>query len=62
MFSVHVCVHDMKKVLLSIRKNGEEIASVFDQNHIDNHRNSMAGQTILTELQTGDKIQVGLSN
>merc|ERR1711934_958771 len=33
-----------KKDLLSIRKNGEEVASIFDQNHKDNHKNSMAGQ------------------
>merc|ERR1712180_469551 len=30
----------------SDRKNGEEIASIFDQNHKDNHKNSMAGQNI----------------
>merc|ERR1712107_735808 len=44
MFMFHIATHDNKKALLSIRKNGEEIASIFDQNHKDNHKNSMAGQ------------------
>ena len=30
-FTVNVCSHDMKKVLIAIRKNGQEIASVYDQ-------------------------------
>ena len=33
MFVLHVATHDNKKALLSIRLNGEEVASVFDQNH-----------------------------
>merc|ERR1712055_772345 len=41
MFQFHIATHDNKKALLSIRKNGEEIASIFDQNHKDNHKNSM---------------------
>ena len=28
------------------------------QNHIDNHKNSMAGQTVLMELAQGDRVQV----
>merc|ERR1712002_395769 len=47
MFQFHIATHDNKKALLSIRKNGEEIASIFDQNHKDNHKNSMAGQNII---------------
>ena len=43
MFSITVCTQDMKKVLLSLRRNGEEVGTVYDQNHTDNHRNSMAG-------------------
>ena len=58
MFSITVCTQDMKKVLMSIRKNGEEIGTLYDQNHIDNHRNSMASQTVVTELSPGDKVQV----
>ena len=33
LFQFHIATHDNKKALLSIRKNGEEIASIFDQNH-----------------------------
>merc|ERR1712147_236320 len=46
------------KTLLSIRKNGEEIASIFDQNHKDNHKNSMAGQNIIMDVKRGDEIVV----
>ena len=31
LFSLHVCTHDMKKVLAAIRRNGVEVATVFDQ-------------------------------
>merc|ERR1719266_3091891 len=51
MFVFHIATHDNKKALLSIRLNGEEVASVFDQNHKDNHKNSMAGTTILLQLK-----------
>merc|ERR1712126_535156 len=58
MFQFHIATHDNKKALLSIRKNGEEIASIFDQNHKDNHKNSMAGQTIIIDVKRGDEIVV----
>ena len=58
MFSITVCTQDMKKVLLSLRRNGEEGGTVYDQNHTDNHRNSMAGQTVLVELVPGDRVQL----
>ena len=58
MFSINVCTQDMKKVLMSIRKNGEEVGTVYDQNHIDNHRNSMAGNTVLVDLMPGAKVQL----
>ena len=45
---------------MSIRKNGEEIGTLYDQNHIDNHRNSMASQTVVTELSQGDRVQLYL--
>merc|ERR1711881_348133 len=51
MFQFHIATHDNKKALLSIRKNGEEIASIFDQNHKDNHKNSMAGQNIIIDVK-----------
>ena len=31
LFSLHVCSHDMKKVLAAIRRNGVEVATLFDQ-------------------------------
>jgi len=58
MFVFHVATHDNKKALLSIRLNGEEVASVFDQNHKDNHKNSMAGTNILLSLKKGDEVVV----
>ncbi|CAB4065285.1 FGFR1 [Lepeophtheirus salmonis] len=58
--ALHVCTHDLKKVLISIRRNGTELATLYDQNHVDNHKNSMAGQSILTELLVGDKLQAYL--
>merc|ERR1712002_430560 len=58
LFVFHIATHDNKKALLSIRLNGEEVASVFDQNHKDNHKNSMAGTTILLNLKKGDEVCV----
>ena len=57
-FQFHIATHDNKKALLSIRKNGEEIASIFDQNHKDNHKNSMAGQNVIVDVKRGDEIVV----
>ena len=76
MFSLHVCTHDLKKALIAIRRNGVEVASLYDQvvdvknkheivfkvipflfqNHMDNHKNSMVGQTFVIELSVGDKL------
>merc|ERR1711878_171118 len=58
LFMFHIATHDNKKALLSIRKNGEEIASIFDKNHKDNHKNSMAGQNIIIDVKRGDEIVV----
>jgi len=58
LFVFHIATHDNKKALLSIRVNGEEVASVFDQNHKDNHKNSMAGTTIIVNLKKGDEVVV----
>lgn len=58
MFVFHIATHDNKKALLSLRLNGEEVASVFDQNHKDNHKNSMAGQNIILDVKRGDEIVV----
>lgn len=58
MFQFHIATHDNKKALLSIRRNGDEVASIFDQNHKDNHKNSMAGQNIILDVKRGDEIVV----
>jgi len=58
MFTIHICTHDMKKGLLSLRCNGNEMASFYDQNHDSNHKNSMAGQSIVADLSVGDRVQV----
>ncbi len=34
------------------------MASFYDQNHESNHKNSMAGQSVLLDLDKGDRIQV----
>merc|ERR1719435_497381 len=57
-FTIHICTHDMKKGLLSLRCNGNELASFYDQNHDSNHKNSMVGQSVVVELVEGDKVQV----
>ena len=57
-FQFHIATHDNKKALLSIRRNGDEVASIFDQNHKDNHKNSMAGQNIIMDVKRGDEIVV----
>ena len=31
LFSLHVCTHDLKKALIAIRRNGIEVASIYDQ-------------------------------
>ena len=49
MFVFHVATHDNKKALLSIRLNGEEVASVFDQNH--KVSNYILLQAILNRVQ-----------
>ena len=33
---------------------------MYDQNHTDNHRNSMAGQVCLAHLSAGDRVQLYL--
>jgi hypothetical protein len=58
LFVFHIATHDNKKALVSIRLNGEEVASVFDQNHKDNHKNSMAGTTIIINVKKGDEVVV----
>ena len=40
LFVFHIATHDNKKALLSIRLNGEEVASVFDQVTLLKHQHS----------------------
>ena len=56
MFQFHLATHDNKKALLSIKVNDKEIASVFDQNHKDNHKNSMAGTNVVHKVKRGDQV------
>ena len=35
-----------------------QVGTLYDQNHNDNHRNSMSGQSLLIELEQGDRVQV----
>merc|ERR1719391_582608 len=58
LFCLTLCSQDMKKVLVALRKYGEEAGTIYDQNHKDNHRNSMASQSLLLELEEGDRVQV----
>ena len=60
LLSLTVCSQDKKKVLISIRRNGDEMASLYDQNHGDNHSNSMSSQIFLAKLSQEDKISVYL--
>ena len=57
MFQFHLATHDNKKALVSIKVNEKEIASVFDQNHKDNHKNSMAGTNVVHDVKRGDKVR-----
>ena len=51
LFIVHACTHDMNKGLMTIRRNGNQVASFYDQNHDSNHKNSMVGQSVILELE-----------
>lgn len=58
LFTIHACTHDMHKALLSIRHNSNQVATFFDQNHESNHKNSMVGQSVILEVEVGDRVQV----
>eukprot|EP00096_Caligus_rogercresseyi_P007452 TRINITY_DN2530_c0_g1_i3.p1 TRINITY_DN2530_c0_g1~~TRINITY_DN2530_c0_g1_i3.p1 ORF type:complete len:368 (+),score=120.03 TRINITY_DN2530_c0_g1_i3:169-1272(+) len=59
-FTIHVCTADHSKALLSLRHNGNQVASFYDQNHESNHKNSMVGQSIILDMESGDRVQVYL--
>jgi len=58
MFQFHLATHDNKKALLSIKVGDKEIASVFDQNHKDNHKNSMAGTNVVYDVKRGEQVSL----
>lgn len=60
LLSLHLCSQDRKKVLVSLRQNDHELASLYDQNHADNHKSSMVGQVVVAALSQGDTLQVYL--
>jgi len=60
LLSLHLCSQDRKKVFVSLRQNDQELASMYDQNHMDNHKSSMVGQMVVASLAQGDKISVYL--
>ena len=53
LFVLHIATHDNKKALLSIRVNGEEIASVFDQVKFRRQINSRVNQLNLEKSVDG---------
>ena len=59
LLNLSVCSQDRKKVLISLRRNGVELGSLYDQNHGENHSNSMSSQSLLAHLDIGDIVQVG---
>ena len=60
LLSISVCSQDRKKVLISVRRNGQVLASLYEQNLVDNSKNSMSSQMLVAELEEGDKVQVYL--
>ena len=60
LLTLTVCSQDKRKVLISIRRNGEELASLYDQNHVDNNANTMSSQVFITGLSKEDTISVYL--
>ena len=59
MFMVHLATHKDKKALLSLRKNGMDIASIINQDG-KNKGNHMMGQCVLMELDQGDEVRSSL--
>mgnify|MGYP001450054841 CR=1 FL=1 len=60
LLTLTVCSQDKRKILISIRRNGEELASLYDQNHGDNNANTMSSQVFMTRLTKSDTITVYL--
>ena len=60
LLTLTVCSQDKRKILISIRRNGEELASLYDQNHGDNNANTMSSQVFMTRLTKSDTVTVYL--
>jgi len=57
MFIIHLSTHKDKKALLSLRKNGLDMASIVNQDG-KNKGNHMMGQCVLLNLNVGDEVYV----
>jgi len=57
LFTVHLATHKEKKALVSLRKNGQDMASIVNQDG-KNKGNHMMGQSVLLDLQSGDEVYV----
>lgn len=58
LFLFTCCTFDMKKCLISIRKNGKDVTNFHDQDGDQNKGKTMIGQNVLLELIVGDKVQI----
>jgi len=58
LFTVHLATHREKKALISLRKNGKDVASIIGQDHGKNDRNHMMGQSVLLHLNQADEVYV----
>ena len=52
MFTIHLATHKEKKALVSLRKNGQDMASIVNQDG-KNKGNHMMGQSVLLDLARG---------
>ena len=53
MFTITLATHKEKKALVSLRKNGQDMASIINQDGEKNKGNHMMGQSILLDLVRG---------
>ena len=55
LLTLNVCSHDLKKTLVAIRRNGEEIASVYDQGN-DSIGKTLHEYCVLGKSLLGEKV------
>ena len=46
MFTVHACAHDQHKALLTLRKNGIQVASFYDQVRCHHNTNKVCKKIV----------------